>query len=199
MKEKEVKKTSAKNSTTNKTNTTKKLAAKQKTEKVVKEPIKMEIISDEKKVVKNNKMPAWATILIILGVFLFILELIYVGVNIKDEFEATRLYEKDGVYYIDKGNLTITSDVVGYYNSENNIYYVEGYLHNNSERAYKEISVSYTIYDIKGNVLGESSTYLSCLDKGKTWNFKSVYDEIDSKKALKFELRKVRYDLDYDD
>ena len=49
------------------------------------------------------------------------------------------------------------------------------------------------VYDAKGNVLGESYAYLSNLEKGKTWNFKSVYDEIDSKDALRFEIREVTY------
>ena len=118
---------------------------------------------------------------------------IFVANNINDEMKALKLYEQDGIVYIDKGNLTITKDVVGYYNSESNVYYVEGYLHNNSNRSYKSITVSYTIYDAKGNVLGESNAFLSNLEKGKTWNFKSVYDDIDSKDALRFEIREVTY------
>ena len=128
-----------------------------------------------------------------LGVILFVLELIFVANNINDEMKALKLYEQDGIVYIDKGNLTITKDVVGYYNSESNVYYVEGYLHNNSNRSYKSITISYTIYDAKGNVLGESNAFLSNLEKGKTWNFKSVYDDIDSKDALRFEIREVTY------
>ena len=161
----------------------------------------MEVISDEKKEVvkKRKKMPTWGILLIVLGGFLFILEISMLFNAIMDSCDSFKFKVEDGVTYIDNGNLTITKDVVGYYNNEEDKYYVEGYLHNNTDRVYLGIQITYTIYDIKGNVLGESSAYLSCLDKGKTWNFKSVYDEIDSKNALKFELRKVRYDLDYDD
>lgn len=153
----------------------------------------MEVISDNIKKQTKKKMPTWANLIIVLGVILFVLELIFVANNINDEMKALKLYEQDGIVYIDKGNLTITKDVVGYYNSESNVYYVEGYLHNNSDRAYKAISISYTIYDVKGNVLGESNAFLSNLEKGKTWNFKSVYDDIDSKDALRFEIREVTY------
>ena len=195
MEEKEVKKPSTKKSTTKKTSTKKKTTTKpEKVKSIVKEnPVKMEVISDDIKKQTKKKMPTWAVLLIVLGAILFVLELIFIVNNINDEITALKLYEQDGIVYIDKGNLTITKDVVGYYNSESNIYYVEGYLHNNSNRSYKSISISYTIYDVKGNVLGESHAYLSNLEKGKTWNFKSVYDEIDSKDALRFEIREVTY------
>lgn len=189
MEEKEVKKPSTKKSTTKKTTT-----KPEKAKSVVKEnSVKMEVISDDIKKQTKKKMPTWAVLLIVLGAILFVLELIFIVNNINDEMKALKLYEQDGIVYIDKGNLTITKYVVGYYNSESNVYYVEGYLHNNSDRSYKAISISYTIYDVKGNVLGESHAYLSNLEKGKTWNFKSVYDEIDSKDALRFEIREVTY------
>lgn len=193
--EEKTKKPSTKKSTTKKSNTTKNATTKSKTTKsVVKEnPVKMEVISDDIKKETKKKMPTWAIVLIILGVVLFFLELIFITKNIVNELNCEKLYEQDGIVYIDKGNLTITKDVVGYYNSENNIYYVEGYLHNNSDKSYKAISISYTIYDAKGNVLGESNAFLSNLEKGKTWNFKSVYDDIDSKDALRFEIREVTY------
>lgn len=35
--------------------------------------------------------------------------------------------------------------------------------------------------------------FYQILKKGKTWNFKSVYDDIDSKDALRFEIREVTY------
>lgn len=189
MEEKEVKKPSTKKSTTKKTTT-----KPEKVKSVVKEnPVKMEVISDDIKKQTKKKMPTLAILIIVLGAILFVLELIFIVNNINDEITALKLYEQDGIVYIDKGNLTITKDVVGYYNSESNVYYVEGYLHNNSDRSYKAISISYTIYDVKGNVLGESNAFLSNLEKGKTWNFKSVYDEIDSKDALRFEIREVTY------
>lgn len=189
MEEKEIKKPSTKKSTTKKTTT-----KPEKAKSVVKEnSVKMEVISDNIKKETKKKMPTWAILIIVLGVILFVLELLFVVNNINDEMKALKLYEQDGIVYIDKGNLTITKDVVGYYNSESNVYYVEGYLHNNSNRSYKSIAVSYTIYDAKGNVLGESNAFLSNLEKGKTWNFKSVYDDIDSKDALRFEIREVTY------
>ena len=194
MEEKENKKTTNKTQTSKKKNTSKKSTTEKK-------EVKMEVISDEKKgvVKKRKKMPTWGILLIVLGGFLFILEISMLFNAIMESCDSFKFKVEDGVTYIDNGNLTITKDVVGYYNNEEDKYYVEGYLHNNTDRVYLGIQITYTIYDIKGNVLGESSAYLSCLDKGKTWNFKSVYDEIDSKNALKFELRKVRYDLDYDD
>lgn len=194
MEEKGNKKTTNKTQTSKKKNTSKKSTTEKK-------EVKMEVISDEKKEVikKRKKMPTWGILLIVLGGFLFILEIAMLFNAIMDSCDSFKFKVEDGVTYIDNGNLTITKDVVGYYNNEEDKYYVEGYLHNNTDRVYLGIQITYTIYDIKGNVLGESSAYLSCLDKGKTWNFKSVYDEIDSKNALKFELRKVRYDLDYDD
>ena len=194
MEEKENKKTTNKTQTSKKKNTSKKSTTEKK-------EVKMEVISDEKKEVvkKRKKMPTWGILLIVLGGFVFILEISMLFNAIMDSCDSFKFKVEDGVTYIDNGNLTITKDVVGYYNNEEDKYYVEGYLHNNTDRVYLGIQITYTIYDIKGNVLGESSAYLSCLDKGKTWNFKSVYDEIDSKNALKFELRKVRYDLDYDD
>ena len=174
MEEKEVKKPSTKKSTTKKTTT-----KPEKAKSVVKEnPVKMEVISDDIKKQTKKKMPTWAILIIVLGAILFVLELIFVANNINDEMKALKLYEQDGIVYIDKGNLTITKDVVGYYNSESNVYYVEGYLHNNSNRSYKSITISYTIYDAKGNVLGESNAFLSNLE---------------IKDALRFEIREVTY------
>lgn len=158
MKEKEIKKPSTKKSTTKKSSATKNATTKsEKVKNVGKEnPIKMEVISDNIKKETKKKMPTWAILIIVLGVILFVLELIFVANNINDEMKALKLYEQDGIVYIDKGNLTITKDVVGYYNSESN-------------------------------------AFLSNLEKGKTWNFKSVYDDIDSKDALRFEIREVTY------
>ena len=188
MEEKGNKKTTNKTQTSKKKNTSKKSTTEKK-------EVKMEVISDEKKEVikKRKKMPTWGILLIVLGGFLFILEIAMLFNAIMDSCDSFKFKVEDGVTYIDNGNLTITKDVVGYYNNEEDKYYVEGYLHNNTDRVYLGIQITYTIYDIKGNVLGESSAYLSCLDKGKTWNFKSVYDEIDSKDALRFEIREVTY------
>lgn len=188
MEEKENKKTTNKTQTSKKKNTSKKSTTEKK-------EVKMEVISDEKKEVikKRKKMPTWGILLIVLGGFLFILEIAMLFNAIMDSCDSFKFKVEDGVTYIDNGNLTITKDVVGYYNNEEDKYYVEGYLHNNTDRVYLGIQITYTIYDIKGNVLGESYAYISKLESNKTWNFKSIYDEVDSKDALKFELSEVSF------
>ena len=110
MKEKEIKKPSTKKSTTKKSSATKNSTAKsEKVKNVVKEnPVKMEVISDNIKKETKKKMPTWAILIIVLGAILFVLELIFVANNINDEMKALKLYEQDGIVYIDKGNLTIT-------------------------------------------------------------------------------------------
>ena len=188
MEEKENKKTTNKTQTSKKKNTSKKSTTEKK-------EVKMEVISDEKKEVvkKRKKMPTWGILLIVLGGFLFILEISMLFNAIMESCDSFKFKVEDGVTYIDNGNLTITKDVVGYYNNEEDKYYVEGYLHNNTDRVYLGIQITYTIYDIKGNVLGESYAYISKLENNKTWNFKSIYDEVDSKDALKFELSEVSF------
>lgn len=188
MEEKGNKKTTNKTQTSKKKNTSKKSTTEKK-------EVKMEVISDEKKEVvkKRKKMPTWGILLIVLGGFLFILEISMLFNAIMDSCDSFKFKVEDGVTYIDNGNLTITKDVVGYYNNEEDKYYVEGYLHNNTDRVYLGIQITYTIYDIKGNVLGESYAYISKLESNKTWNFKSIYDEVDSKDALKFELSEVSF------
>ena len=100
MEEKEVKKPSTKKSTTKKTTT-----KPEKAKSVGKEnSVKMEVISDDIKKETKKKMPTWAILIIVLGVILFVLELIFVANNINDEMKALKLYEQDGIVYIDKGN-----------------------------------------------------------------------------------------------
>ncbi len=86
MEEKEVKKPSTKKSTTKKTTT-----KPEKAKSVVKEnPVKMEVISDDIKKQTKKKMPTWAILIIVLGVILFVLELLFVANNINDEMKALK-------------------------------------------------------------------------------------------------------------
>lgn len=141
----------------------------------------------------KKKLPTWAIIIIVLAGLALLFQLGLTVFSFLFAFNNNTYEIKDGVVEIYGGNLTITSDVVGYYDSNDDNYYVVGYLHNNTDNDYSYVNVSYNIYDIKGNILGTITASLDKLQANKTWKFKAVYDEPDASEALTFEFSNFQY------
>ena len=55
------------------------------------------------------------------------------------------------------------------------------------------MSVSYRLYDVDGNILGEATAYLETLGSEKTWKFKATYNDVDASEVSTFEFLGVDY------
>lgn len=98
--------------------------------------------------------------------------------------------EKNGEIIIDKGDLVI-SNVTSYYDSENDVFYIEGLLKNNEDKLREYINITFTIYDGDNNVLGEAEAYLNSLEGNGTWKFKAKYIENDARSVSNYKFSSI--------
>jgi len=66
------------------------------------------------------------------------------------------------------GDVTTTKDDYGLF------YYIEGYIKNDSNKAFSYVQVTYTTYDKDGNTLGTCLDNNSGLDANGRWKFKAI-------------------------
>ena len=104
--------------------------------------------------------------------------------------DTTNYEERDGQININKGDLVI-NNINSYYDSEDDAFYIEGFLKNNKDRVYEYVSVTFYVYDKDNNVLGEATAYLSMLEGNKTWKFKAGYFENDSEEVASYKFSSV--------
>lgn len=143
--------------------------------------------------VKPKKTSKWIIVLIVIGCLYYLVPLgLFFVAMVTDNFKTEYKVLNDGTVEIDKNKLTILKDIRGYYNEEKRAYYIEGKIKNNTDKDYNGINIDYYLYNERGEVLGEASTYLQKLGANKTWNFKVIYDEVDAREVFKFE-----YNPDY--
>ena len=145
----------------------------------------------EKEKKSKSKSKVWIIVLCV--VLVILINLLPVGLMIFGIFSSTSDFEvlDDGSVTINDGDLTIKSNQVGQYNEKDECYYVEGLLTNNTDDIYEYIDLTYTFYDDKGYILGNSSAYLEEIGKDDTWRFKVGYCEIDSKDVSSFKFDNV--------
>lgn len=111
-----------------------------------------------------------------------------------DEFDYSNYIEEaDGSINIEDGDLIIKEGVKNYYDSVRDIFYVEGYLVNNTDEDLEYILVEYTLYDINNNILGTAEAYLNKLEAKGTWKFKATYEENDAKQVIKVKISNIEY------
>ena len=142
---------------------------------------------------KNNKGLIIAIIIAV--IYTLLPMIIFIGtIFFIDSFDYPEILENaDGTIIIENGNLTIEPDIKNYYDEENEIYYVEGYLANNTDEEVENIYIEYTLYDINNNVLGTATAYLNKLDALARWKFKATYIENDAKSVVKVKISDIDY------
>lgn len=109
-------------------------------------------------------------------------------------FDGEKTFEiKDNVVEISNGKMMV-ENVDGFYDEEEKMYYIVGYLKNKTDKTYTDIGLQYRVYDEENNVLGSAdSVYLEYLAKGENWRFKIMYSDIDASDVHHFELHRVEY------
>lgn len=75
----------------------------------------------------------------------------------------------------DKTNLKLEENTVTSYKDEYGFsQYIEGYITNNSNKAFSYVQVTFTTYDKEGNTLGTCIDNNSGLDVNGRWKFKAI-------------------------
>lgn len=144
---------------------------------------------------KSNKMPVWAIVVIVCAVILSVvpvLGVIYFFATIDEHaFDSEFEVESSGEVRLTEEDITIKSDVRGYYDAKNEQYVIEGYLVNNSGEDYESLDLTYLVYNKDGVLLGNAFAYIDGLKKDETWKFKATYIELDALDVGGFELLSV--------
>ena len=123
---------------------------------------------------ENKRTSKWVIALLVI-LSIVIMYGIPFGIGLWVGFSDSHQYEeKNGEVIIDKGDLVI-SNVNGYYESESDIFCVEGIIKNNKEKDYEYITLTYHIYDADGNILGEAKADLDVLREKESWKFNAKY------------------------
>ena len=132
----------------------------------------------------------WVIVLLVVLSVIFMYG-IPIGLGIWAAFsESTSYEEKNGEIIIDKGDLVI-NNITSYYDSEDEVFYIEGLLKNNEEKTYEYVSVRFYVYDQHNNVLGEAEAYLTSLEENETWKFKAKYFEHDAADVSSYKFSSV--------
>ena len=136
-------------------------------------------------------IPNWVIIVCSIGVCLSFMFIMFDLFNLYDfKYDI----DKDGNIVIEKNKFLINKEVNSFYDDDTNSFYVNGIFKNNSEKTYYNISLTYTIYDLDGNVLGNAYANLDRINPGETWKFKATYFDVDSTDAVSYKLIDVSYD-----
>jgi len=121
----------------------------------------------------------WVIVLLVILSVMFMYG-IPIGLGIWAAFsDSTSYEEKNGEIIIDKGDLVI-NNITSYYDSEEEVFYIEGLLKNNEDKTYEYVAVMFTVYDKNNNILGEAEAYLTSLEGKETWKFKAKYLDNDA-------------------
>lgn len=132
----------------------------------------------------------WVIVLIIIVVILFYaLPIVGFVLTLNENYMFTEFKVKDNITYVkDKAKIY---DTTGFYNEDNECYYVQGYLENISDVSYDVVSVEYLVYDKDDTLLGSVYASIDGLKTDGKWKFKAIYDDIDSDEVSRFELSQV--------
>ena len=80
-----------------------------------------------------------------------------------------------------------------FYDEDTKGFYIEGILKNNTKKTYYDVTLSYTIYDLEGNILGNAYAYIDRISSEETWKFKASYLDIDATDAVSYKLIDISY------
>ncbi len=137
----------------------------------------------------KRKTPTWVIVLIVAIVVLFYVGFIGLCIFVSDDSDVKT--NKNGSVSIDDGQLTIEKGTKGYYDEKTDNFYIIGTLTNNSSDDYDYVTINYHVSDKDGNILGNATDSIDNLEKGKSWKFKVVYQNVDAKEVKKFKINNV--------
>jgi len=137
----------------------------------------------------KRKTPTWVIVLIVAIVVLFYVGFIGLCIFVSDDSDVKT--NKNGSVSIDDGQLTIEKGTKGYYDEKTDNFYIIGTLTNNSSDDYDYVTINYHVSDKDGNILGNATDSIDNLEKGKSWKFKVVYENVDAKEVKNFKINNV--------
>ena len=137
----------------------------------------------------KRRTPTWVIVLIVAMVVLFYVGFIGLCIFVSDDSDVKT--NKNGSVSIDDGQLTIEKGTKGYYDETTDNFYIIGTLTNNSSDDYDYVTINYHVSDKDGNILGNATDSIDNLEKGKSWKFKVVYQNVDAKEVKKFKINNV--------
>lgn len=137
----------------------------------------------------KRRTPTWVIVLIVAMVVLFYVGFIGLCIFVSDDSDVKT--NKNGSVSIDDGQLTIEKGTKGYYDEKTDNFYIIGTLTNNSSDDYDYVTINYHVSDKDGNILGNATDSIDNLEKGKTWKFKVVYENVDAKEVKNFKINNV--------
>ncbi len=137
----------------------------------------------------KRRTPTWVIVLIVATVVLFYVGFIGICIFVSDDSDVKT--NKNGSVSIDDGQLTIEKGTKGYYDEKTDNFYIIGTLTNNSSDDYDYVTINYHVSDKDGNILGNATDSIDNLEKGKSWKFKVVYENVDAKEVKNFKINNV--------
>ena len=137
----------------------------------------------------KRRTPTWVIVLIVAMVVLFYVGFIGLCIFVSDDSDVKT--NKNGSVSIDEGQLTIEKGTKGYYDEKTDNFYIIGTLTNNSSDDYDYVTINYHVSDKDGNILGNATDSIDNLEKGKSWKFKVVYENVDAKEVKNFKINNV--------
>lgn len=137
----------------------------------------------------KRRTPTWVIVLIVAMVVLFYVGFIGLCIFVSDDYDVKT--NKNGSVSIDDGQLTIEKGTKGYYDEKTDNFYIIGTLTNNSSDDYDYVTINYHVSDKDGNILGNATDSIDNLEKGKSWKFKVVYENVDAKEVKNFKINNV--------
>lgn len=137
----------------------------------------------------KRRTPTWVIVLIVAMVVLFYVGFIGLCIFVSDDSDVKT--NKNGSVSIDDGQLTIEKGTKGYYDEKTDNFYIIGTLINNSSDDYDYVTINYHVSDKDGNILGNATDSIDNLEKGKSWKFKVVYENVDAKEVKNFKINNI--------
>lgn len=143
-------------------------------------------IDDKARVCPNCGKKQGKPILLIIIIVIIIIAVIATlggGGETENEPSQTGTTEK-------KENLVLEDGYSGSLDEYGALYYIEGYVKNNSDKNYEYVQIEFTAYDSEGNTLGSCYDNTSSLEADGRWKFKaSCVDETD--KIASYKLKEI--------
>ena len=143
-------------------------------------------IDDKARVCPNCGKKQGKPILLIIIIVIIIIAVIATlggGGETENEPSQTGTTEK-------KENLVLEDGYSGSLDEYGALYYIEGYVKNNSDKDYEYVQIEFTAYDSEGNTLGSCYDNTIILEADGRWKFKaSCVDETD--KIASYKLKEI--------
>lgn len=135
-------------------------------------------------------IPNWVIVISTLSVFMFLVILTF---NLFNLYDFKYDIDKDGNIVLEQNKFLINKEINSFYDEDTKGFYIEGVFKNNTKRTYYDVSLSYTIYDLEGNILGNAYAYIDRISSEENWKFKASYLDVDATDAVSYKLIDISY------